>query len=192
VKTTEPKEFAVPQVQAGRHRGSGHARYATAPPRHATGAPGRRLRPAFIAVIATLAVTDALLGGLLLHQSGAGLGPAVAAVQLPRITVPAPATPAGRTEAPQRAQRQTAKVRPPVLLGPKSLATSLTAYCRAEIIGAPAAVVTGDGWQCDRVVARPVMIDMDAACRWLYGAQAWSGMSDDTDQQTWRCYRDPS
>jgi hypothetical protein len=30
------------------------------------------------------------------------------------------------------------------------------------------------------------------ACRWLYGPDAWAGMLDDNDQQTWRCYRDPS
>jgi hypothetical protein len=146
----------------------------------------------FATVIGTLAVMDAILGGLVLRPAHDDGRTGLAAAPLPRITIPAPPTPAARTLAPARAQRQAAKARPPVLLGPAHLAASLTAYCRAQVSGALRAGMTGDGWQCARALVRPVAIDMDAACRWLYGEDAWSGMIDDTDQRTWRCYRDPS
>jgi hypothetical protein len=93
---------------------------------------------------------------------------------------------------PRGADRQQAKARTPELLGPAHLAASLTAYCRARVRAAISAGPGSDTWVCERVAARPYLISMNVACSWLYGPDAWAGMLDDNDPQTWRCYRDPS
>jgi predicted NBD/HSP70 family sugar kinase len=159
------------------HRTSGHA----------------RLRPAIGTAIGMLAVTNVLLGGLLMHQAHDS-STNLAATPLPAIFIPIPPTAAVPefTRPPERAQRQQAKARPPVLLGPKNLAISLTAYCTDVVAGATAASVTAGGWVCDRPPAAARAVNMDAACRWLYGKDAWSGMLADTHQRSWRCYRNPS
>ena len=72
-----------------------------------------------------------------------------------------------------------------VLLGPDSaeaLASALTAFCR----DGTAVVVDGD-WTCGGAP-----IDMDQACVCLYNDDAWAGMLNDDDPQSWRCYRDVS
>jgi hypothetical protein len=185
----------VPLVQGGRHRGPGQGSYGAPLPRHAAVRfDGIRLRRAFVAVIGTLAAADLVLGGLLLHPAGDGGGTPVAATSLPSISVPPPPTAAvpERTLSPERGLRQAAKVRPPVLLGPKDLTLSLTAYCRATLVGAVGASAHGAGWTCDHPPAAARAVDMDAACRWLYGPAAWAKLLDAHDQQSWRCYRDPS
>jgi hypothetical protein len=186
----------VPVVHAGRHRGPGQGRYGAPPPRHpAAQFGGIRLRRAFVAVIGTLAAADLALSGLLLHEPGGDDGGTpVAATPLPAISIPPPPTAAApqRTLSPERALRRAAKVRPPVLLGPQDLALALTGYCRATVAGAVGASAHAAGWTCDRPPAAASAVDMDAACRGLYGPHAWSAMLDDTDQQSWRCYRDPA
>jgi hypothetical protein len=150
--------------------------------------------PALVAVAGTLVAANVVVGAVLVRLSHeAGVIP-VAAAPLPAISVPVPFTtaPPGPTLSPARAQLRHAKVRPPVLLGPKNLATALTAYCTGTVAGATRVRVTPDGWACDRPPAAPKAVNTDAACRWLYGKDAWSGMLDDTDQRSWRCYRDPS
>jgi hypothetical protein len=174
--------------RTGRHRAPGHGRYASRrPPRHHRTA--SRTRTGLIATIGGLTVANLVLGGLAVHTSATPSAP----LPLPIFSVPPPvATVLGPSAAPRGAERQRAKVRPPVLLGPKNLAASLTAYCLDRVSGATGASPGSDTWECDRVLVRPFPIAMDVACRWLYGPDAWAGMLDDNDQQTWRCYRDPS
>lgn len=162
-------------------------------PQHRTFGHGR-LRPALGTAIGALAVTNVILGGLLVHRAHDDGGTRLAATTLPAISIPIPPTAAAPefTRPPERAQRQQAKARPAVLLGPKNLAISLTAYCTDTVAGATAASLTADGWACDRPPAAARAVDMDAACRWLYGKHAWSGLLAETDQRSWRCYRDPS
>jgi hypothetical protein len=84
--------------------------------------------------------------------------------------------------------RQAAKVRPPIYLGLLG-AAELTKYCRAHTGARTTAVSTDDGWACGPM-AKP--LSMNAVCRWWHGPEAWAGMIDDNDPDTWRCYRDPS
>jgi hypothetical protein len=166
-------------------------------PQHRTPGDGQyrtRLRPALGTAIGTLAVTNLILGGLLVHQAHDHGTASTLAGTLPAISIPVPPTSAAPepVRPPERARRQQAKARPPVLLGPKNLAISLTAYCTDTVAGATAASVTAGGWACHRPPAAARAVNMDAACRWLYGRDAWSGMLADTDQRSWRCYRDPS
>jgi hypothetical protein len=131
----------------------------------------------------------AVVAGLLVHHMGAGTP--VAGTHLPAISITPPATaerPA-QSQSPYRAVRQSAKARPPVLLGPRRLSLSMISYCEAATTRSIGASPTADGWRCDRPTASP-MIDMDAACRWLFGENAWAGMLDDNNPQSWRCYRD--
>jgi hypothetical protein len=167
------------------HRVPGHGRYPARPGL-------ARLQPVLGAAIITLAVTNVILGGLLVHRADGGAAN-FAAPPLPAISIPVPPTAAPEpARPPERARRQQAKVRPPVPLGPRNLATALTAYCTDTVAGASAARVTAGGWVCDRAPAAARAVNLDAACRWLYGKDAWSGMLDDTDQRSWRCYRDSS
>jgi hypothetical protein len=163
------------------HRTPGHGRYLA------------RLKLTLGTAIGTLAVTNVILGGLLVHRAHDAGTANLAATPLPAISIPVPPTATPEPiRPPERARRQQAKVRPPVRLGPKNLAISLTAYCTDTVAGATAARVTAGGWACHRPSAAARAVDMDAACRWLYGRDAWSGMLDDADQRSWRCYRDPS
>jgi hypothetical protein len=150
--------------------------------------------PALVAVIGMLVAANVVVGALLVRLAHHDGTVPVAAVPLPAISIPIPSSvaPLGRALSPERAQLRQAKVRPPVLLGPKNLAASLTTYCRGTVAGATRARVTADGWACNRPPTTPKAVNTDAACRWLYGKDAWSGMLDDTDQRSWRCYRDPS
>ena len=77
-------------------------------------------------------------------------------------------------------------------LGPAELGASLTAYCLDRVNGAVGAKPGSDTWVCVRGTAVPYPIDMNVACAWLDGPDAWAGMLDDNDPQTWRCYRDAS
>ena len=179
------------------HHASGHRRHLalrTPPSRHATVRFARlRSQPALVALIGMLAAISAVPGGLLLHQTNEHDSTPADARPLPAISIPAPRIAAvfpGPAWSPKRAERRQATVRP-VLLGPKNLSGSLTAYCKDTVSAATRARVTPDGWQCGRLVASR-SIGMNAACRWLYHADAWAGMLDDDDQQSWRCYRDPS
>jgi hypothetical protein len=187
----------------GRHRAPGHGRYVAlrrAPARHRADdrtieiprITGRRLplRVGLLTAIAGLALTDVMLGALPLRHDQQSAP--VAGGPLPAFTIPVPPTAAApSTRAARGAQRQRAKARPPVLLGPRDLAASIAAYCTRHVSGATGAKPADDGWQCERPLVRPVAVDMDAACRWRYGPDAWAGMLDDNDQQSWRCYRDP-
>ena len=177
--------------------------------RHRTDPPGpyRRTRRAFVAVISVLAVVNVVLLGLRLNFS-AGPAGRTEAVPLPTVSGPAPPiTSSGpaRSLAPGRAERQVRKPRPAtpsptpsrsataVLLGPVDLQAALTGYCRATYGRLTVAVLTGsDGWQCARPRKKTHGIDMDAACRSLYGSPARADLRDDDDQQSWRCYRDGS
>ena len=164
------------------HRTPGHGRYLA------------RLKLTLGTAIGTLAVTNVILGGLLVHRAQDDATANLAAAALPVISIPVPPTAAAPEPArpPERARRQQAKVRPPVRLGPRNLAISLTAYCTDMVAGATAARVTAGGWACDRPSAAGRAVDMDAACRWLYGPAAWAKLLDAHDQLSWRCYRDPS
>ena len=77
-----------------------------------------------------------------------------------------------------------------VLLGPDNLQAALSTYCQWSYGGRTMAYPTRDGWQCAQYFGRSQAIDMDAACRALYDARAWAYLADDTDPQSWRCYRD--
>jgi hypothetical protein len=82
----------------------------------------------------------------------------------------------------------------PTLLGPggdDALEAALTSYCVA-VRGDLAVAVRGDstdGWDC-RHAERSTAIAMNAACRFFYGAAAWSATLDDTNPYSWRCFRD--
>jgi hypothetical protein len=165
-------------------------------PQHRAGGYGRRLaRHAradgrnIVLVLSVLVATAAVVGGLLVHHAADDTRSS--APPLPKVSIPPPST-AAPTEPPQRFERQRAKARPPVLLGPTDLATALVGYCKDKVGPGGAATTTADGWRCSRTIASPHPIDMDAACRFFYGEDAWAGMLDDNDPQTWRCYRDPS
>ena len=129
----------------------------------------------------------ALAAGLLAQHLGDGTP--VARTHLPTISITPPPPAERHTLSRYRAVRQAAKARPPVLLGPRRLSISMISYCEAATTRSTGASPTADGWRCDRPTA-PQMIDMDAACRWLFDENAWAGMLDDDDAQTWRCYRD--
>ncbi len=172
--------------RTGRHRASGRRRYASGRHHRPSPAPAR-LRTGLLATIAGLTVADAVLGGLAVHAAGTGTTPASVA-PLPVTTVP-PATTAP-DRGPRGADRQ--RARPPVLLGPAHLGASLTAYCLHRVNGAVGAAPGSDTWVCVRDAAGPYPIAMNVACAWLYGADAWAGMLDDDDPQSWRCYRDAS
>jgi hypothetical protein len=189
----------VQHVPPGRHRAPGHGRYIAlrrAPVRHrrvtTTNRPRRAItRIGVVAMIGTLTAADVALGVLIVQRGRQGTDTTVAAAPGPAIAIPPP--PAGRPARPTpRGERRRSKVRPPVLLGPRHLAASLAAYCTGTVSAAIRARPTEDGWACDRRFVRDRAIDMDAACRWLYGRDAWAGMLNDDNQQTWRCYRDPS
>ena len=104
-------------MTAGRHRGAGHGRYAGPPPRHAERA-GIRLRPALVGTIGTLTAINVALGGLLLYQADTNAGRPVTGTRLPTISIPVPPIAPNHIADPQRARRQAAKARPPVLLPP--------------------------------------------------------------------------
>lgn len=141
---------------------------------------------------------------LLLHDPGTPQ----AAVPLPAISLPPPRLPvfspsAPATGRPLRAVAQTRKVpsRPakpspsakPVLLGPSGadgLPRLLNDYCRATVGRTTLALSTADGWACGRLARDPVPVDMDAVCRWRYGAAAWADLRDGAGPDGWRCYRD--
>ncbi|RZU53170.1 hypothetical protein EV385_5056 [Krasilnikovia cinnamomea] len=75
------------------------------------------------------------------------------------------------------------------LLGPDNLGRALAGYCRSTEGRGTAAALTRDGWFCVRLFERPRPIDMDAACRDLYGSAARARQLDASDQRSWRCYR---
>jgi hypothetical protein len=172
----------------GRHRAWCHGRYVAGRHHRPTAGPAR-LRTGLLATIGGLTVANVVLGGLAVHATRTGATPA-AVVPLPVINVP-PATTAP-APATRGADRQLARTRPPVLLGPADLGASLTAYCLDRVYGAVSAGPGSDTWVCVRDAAGPYPIAMNVACAWLYGADAWAGMLDDDNPQTWRCYRDAS
>jgi hypothetical protein len=172
----------------GRRRTPGRGRYVAGRHHHA-GAPPARLRTGLLAAIAGLIVADVVLGGLAVHATRTGAAPAA---PLPVITFPPAITGVSPSPAPRGAERQLARTRPAVLLGPADLAASLTAYCLDRVNGAVAAGPGSDTWVCVRTTGGPYPIAMNVACAWLYGPDAWAGMLDDNDPQTWRCYHDPS
>jgi len=149
-----------------------------APPRRSH----RRAVRAFTAIFVVLGLVDAVLLTLVLRTPAATVPPI--ALPRPTISIPAPAVSVPRRElAPGSAVRQLAKARP-VLLGPIDLA----AYCPRIRGGASLAVLLDGEWACSRPLRTPALVDMNAACRTLYTADAWAGMLDDTDPQSWRCY----
>jgi hypothetical protein len=178
-------------MPSARHRAAGFGRYlslAPARPRHALPVTDRPLRRDLLAggaAAVVLCTAGGALGAVAANVRDAGTAP-VAGVPLPVISFPAPAVPVALGA--KDAVRQAAKIRPPVYLGPLGV-TQLTTYCRAHAGAATTAVVIDDGWACGPN-AEP--LSMNAVCRWWHGRAAWSGMIDDNDPDTWRCYRDPS
>lgn len=156
------------------------------------------------AVVAAALLALGATAPLLLHDPGTPQ----AAVPLPGISIPAPRLPVvspspSAAKRPLRAVAQTRKVRsptpgpsssaPPVLLGPAGadgLPQLLNDYCRANVGRTTLAVSTADGWVCGRLARDPVPIDMDAMCRWRYGAAAWADLPGGAGATGWRCYRD--
>jgi len=203
----------------GRHRAGGVGRLVTlrtAAPRHAlpdtdpdfAGSATMEMRvdrprrwPWAVVAAALLAL--GATAPLILHDPGTPQ----AAVPLPAISIPAPRLPVvspspTATKKPLRAVAQTRKIRSPsagpspsarpVLLGPADaggLRRLLNDYCRATV-GRTIAVSTADGWMCGRPARDPVPIDMDAMCRWRYGAAAWADLPGGAGAEGWRCYRD--
>ncbi|WP_433727187.1 hypothetical protein ACQP2Y_11730 [Actinoplanes sp. CA-051413] len=192
----------------------------TAVPRHAAGAPladratvefhvprpRRRLLwvPAVLALVLLAVVTP------LAFRESRTLR---AAVPLPTVTVPPPPAwtdpPAPTATRPQlRAVRQAAKLSPapssaspsaspsapaPVLLGPGAdadVGPLAGSYCRATHGRFSLATATADTWTCARIGRAGITVDMDALCRWRYGASAWADLGRAGDARSWRCYRD--
>jgi hypothetical protein len=182
-------------MSSARHRAAGFGRYvsfAPARPRRAlpTTAPARLMKN--VAVAVALCTAGGALGAGAATLRSDDTAPE-AGVRLPVISIPTPAVPRGeslRAKSLGRASaiRQAAKVRPPIYLGPLG-AAELTKFCRAHAGARTTAVSTDDGWACGPV-AKP--LSMNAVCRWWHGSEAWAGMIDDNDPDTWRCYRDPS
>ncbi|MFI7598030.1 hypothetical protein [Actinoplanes sp. NPDC049681] len=193
----------MPQQVNGRHRATGHGRYLalrTAAPRHLLSLARPHRWPWAVVAAAVLTLTATVPP--LLHDAGTPQ----AAVPLPAISIPPP--PAAANPAPpasRRPLRAVAQQRrsspspapsseaPPVLLGPADdagLAQLLSAYCRATVGKHTLALSANGGWMCGRFRRDPVPIDMDAACRWRYGPDAWADQIDDTRPAGWRCYRD--
>jgi hypothetical protein len=131
-------------------------------------------------------MANVVAGGFILHRE-AQRPPVVATQPLPTVTIPVPATAAPSTPALHRAERRRAKPRP-IALGTIDVA----AFCVDTLAGISGARSTPDGWDCQRSDGTASAVDMNAACRWEYGSEAWGGMLDDADQKSWRCYRDPS
>jgi hypothetical protein len=207
----------VPTDVTARHRAGGVGRLLalrTATPRHAAADPStggatvelRVLRPrrwplalAVLALVLLAAVTP-----LALREPG---GPQLA-VPLPQVSVPPLPTRSAAASPPAtrralRAVRQAAKASPapssaapgaaPVLLGPATgaeLPALLGSYCRATHGRLTLAASTADGWVCAPLGRTALTLDMDAMCRWRYGAGGWADLGNDTDPRSWRCYRD--
>ncbi|MEU8615470.1 hypothetical protein AB0C29_46560 [Actinoplanes sp. NPDC048791] len=142
-----------------------------------------------------------------------GSGTPRAAVPLPTVSVPPPPAwtdpPAPTATRPQlRAVRQAAKLSPapssaspssspsapaPVLLGPGAdadVGPLIGSYCRATHGRFSLAVAAADTWTCARIGRAGIAVDMDALCRWRYGAAAWADLGRAGDARSWRCYRD--
>lgn len=154
----------------------------TAPARHALPPrPYRRTLAAFLSIFLVVGLVDGVLLALLLGPPSATV-PATA-LPLPTTTITVPPVGPERRLVPARAIRQQAKVRP-VLLGPVDIA----AYCTRSISPASRPVLLDGGWACTRPQTVPRLADMNAACAASYTADAWAGMLDDTDPQSWRCY----
>jgi len=198
----------LPSALTGRHRAAGpRLRMALRPavPRHADrpgGASeppgGARMRTkAGFAGFAVVVVVVGVVLGLRLEPHDDAPAPALA---LPTFSVAVPpmATP-GSTAPTEREVHRLTRARPttppttppppaeasPVLLG----TPDLTSYCR-RTYGLSVAVLGRDGWQCAGLFRQPRGIDLNAACRSLYGAGARAEMLKADDQRSWRCYRD--
>lgn len=175
-------------------------------PRHAvTLAAKRQTRRAFIAVIIVLALVNAVLLGL--HMRHPADGSPGTALPLTWISPAAPPTVLPDSDpgpSPSqvlsvgRAVRQAPRPHPttpspratPVLLGPADLQSALTTYCQTVYEQLTMAFATAGGWECAQFFSPPRPIDMNAACRSLYGSSAWADLLDNNDQRSWRCYRD--
>jgi hypothetical protein len=170
-------------------------------PRHAvTLTATRQIKRAFIAVVALLALVNAVLLGLHMRHPADG-SPGTA---LPWISPAAPPTALPNSSpgpshvvSVGRAVRQVPRPRPttpspsatPVLLGPADLQSALTTYCQTAYGQLTMAFAGADGWECAQFFNRARPIDMNAACRSLYGSSTWADLLDDNDQRSWRCYR---
>ncbi|GAB1646250.1 hypothetical protein KRMM14A1259_66730 [Krasilnikovia sp. MM14-A1259] len=97
-------------------------------------------------------------------------------------------TPAPTTTAPQ-SPRSTPTSRSQ-LLGPNNLGQALAGYCESSGGRGTGVGLARDGWYCVQWPDRAWRIDMDAACRQLYGSPVRARLLDSTDQRSWRCYRD--
>lgn len=171
-------------------------------PRHAgSGLVSRQTKRAIGAFLVVLALVNVVLLVFRLgppdDDSPARLLPAPA-ISFPSGSPAATPSPSG-TLLLERAVRQTPKpaktsTKPAgpahVLLGPSNLQASLTSYCQQTYSRMSMAYATSRGWQCAQAFGRSRSIDMDAACRWLYDPYAFGYLANDTDPQSWRCYRD--
>jgi hypothetical protein len=154
----------------------------TPPPRHALPPrPYRRALAAFLSIFLVVGLVDGVLLALVFGPRSATV-PATA-LPLPPTSITVPPVVPQRQLAPGRAIRQQAKVRP-VLLGPVDIA----AFCARGNGPASRPVLLDGEWACTRPQTVPRLADMNAACAASYTADAWAGMLDDTDPQSWRCY----
>ncbi|MFI5492295.1 hypothetical protein [Actinoplanes sp. NPDC051859] len=150
-------------------------------------APYQALWPWFVVAVALLTLGATV--PLLLRTSGTPQ----AAVPLPVVSIPQPATATAKPTTSRRPVPAVAQVRkaspvPPVLLGPADAAAVpqlVTDYCRNTVDELTLAVYAGTGWGCGRAP-----IDLDATCAWKYGDDAYAETEDATDPTGWRCYRD--
>jgi hypothetical protein len=111
----------------------------------------------------------------------------------PAARKPAPAKPSPTHSTPPTPQPGPTPSAQPVLLGPggdDTVEAAFTTYCvQVRGVLAVAALSDADTWGC-RHAEKTTPLNVDAACRWFYGASAWAKTLNDADPYSWRCYRD--
>jgi hypothetical protein len=191
---------------AARHRAEDSYAYRGAteiadPPRYSEAAI-RLMRLCVIVAVGAVLTGVAVTAAHWMHPTAAGDAVTAAAPQSGDLpwTVPLPTASAssatGEPAPPEPAPPEPAPPEPappePALLGPDTddaMATALTAYCLYDL-GDPAVAKldADDEWGCR--TDRNTVLDVDKACQWFYGDDAWSMTLDDDDPYSWRCFRD--